>query len=86
MESDQASCITGAALSTRGGRTISVGRLLIGRQDRVGRVVLRINCQPAEDGHLWASLTAAEARLLAGRLLAEAAAVRSRIGPAESSD
>lgn len=47
----------------------------------IGRVTLRITCQRAERDHLWASLTAAEARRLAAELLTQAVAVEHRCGP-----
>src|SRR5258707_14961441 len=38
------------------------------------RVTMRLDQQPHDDGEIWASLTPAESRALAGRLLAQAAA------------
>ncbi|MBV7694525.1 OsmC family peroxiredoxin [Streptomyces sp. TRM70350] len=44
----------------------------------MGRVVLDTSCAPHDEGELWASLTAEEARRLAGPLLCQAAAVDPR--------
>ncbi len=38
------------------------------------RVTLDVECQPYDRGEVWASLTTAEARQLAGQLLAQATA------------
>jgi hypothetical protein len=52
-----------------------VGRLrLDGLPHPAIRVTLDVGCQPYDRGEVWASLTAAEARQLAGQLLAQAAA------------
>jgi hypothetical protein len=73
-----------ATIRTDGGREVRVGRLTLEEAAPIGRVILRVTCQRAERGHLWASLTAAEARRLAADLLGQAAAVdrlcRPRIG------
>ena len=57
---------------------VSVGRLTLEEVAPIGRVVLRMDCQRAERDHLWASLTADEARRLAQDLLSQAASVESR--------
>lgn len=59
-------------LRTRCGRRIVVSRLVIGGDDPIGRVTVRINCQSGERGQLWAGLTADEARLLARHLTVQA--------------
>lgn len=69
-----------AAIRTDGGREVRVGRLTLEDAAPIGRVILRVTCQRAERGHLWASLTAAEARRLAAELLGQAAAVDRRRG------
>jgi putative redox protein len=57
------------------GRELVVGRLrLTGLPHPTLRVTLDVGCQPYDRGVVWASLTAAEARQLAGQLLAQAAA------------
>ena len=57
------------------GREFVVGRLrLEGPPYPALRVTLDVECQPYDRGEVWASLTAAEARQLAGQLLAQAAA------------
>ncbi|MQA87448.1 MAG: hypothetical protein GEV03_23195 [Streptosporangiales bacterium] len=64
------------ALRTTCGRELAVGRLrLSGLDHPVTRVTLEIGCQPYDRDAVWASLTAAEARRLAARLLAQAAAI-----------
>jgi len=70
----------GAEVRTGCGRTIVLGRLVVGDRDPVGRVVLRINCLRGERDQLWAGLTSAEARLLAGYLLRQADLVDDRTG------
>ncbi len=70
-----------ACVRTQCGRRIAVGRLLVGDAGApLGRVVMRINCTRAEYDQLWASLTPAEARLLAGYLLSQAAIVEQAGG------
>ena len=66
------------AIRTSCGRMVSVGRLTLEEVAPIGRVVLRMDCQRAERDHLWASLTADEARRLAENLLAQAASVEGR--------
>lgn len=66
------------AVHTQCGRDIAVGRLVIrAMPEAIGRVVMRINCERAERDLLWASLTPAEARLLAGYLLGQAEAIET---------
>lgn len=67
-----------ATMLTDGGREVKVGRLTLEEAVPIGRVILRVTCRRAERGHLWASLTAAEARRLAADLLGQAAAVERR--------
>jgi uncharacterized OsmC-like protein len=58
------------------GREMRVGRLSLHEVGSpVGRVTLDINCETFDQKDLWASLTPQEARRLAGRLIAHAAAV-----------
>ncbi len=65
-----------SVVRTSCGRELVVGRLrLDGLPHRTLRVTLDVGCQPYDHGEVWASLTAAEARQLAGHLLAQAAAV-----------
>lgn len=68
------------AIRTSCGRTVSVGRLTLEEVAPIGRVVLRMDRQHADRDHLWASLTAAEARRLAEHLLTQAAFVERRRG------
>jgi putative redox protein len=70
-----------ATIRTSAGRQMSVGRLTLDEVAPIGRVVLRVTCQRAERDHLWASLTAAEARQLAADLLTQAATVERRCRP-----
>ncbi|WP_030230963.1 MULTISPECIES: OsmC family protein [unclassified Streptomyces] len=66
-------------MKTRCGRTINVTRFA--PQDLpapMRRVVLDTSFAPHDEGELWASLTAEEARRLAGLLLFQAAAVDPR--------
>lgn len=65
-------------IRTSGGRQVSVGRLTLGEVAPIGRVILRISCRWTERDHLWASLTAAEARQVAEHLLTQVAAVERR--------
>jgi putative redox protein len=70
-----------AIVQTSCGRQLVVGRLrLDGLAPPVGRVTLDIGCQPYDHGEVWASLTAAEARQLAGLLLARAADIEDDSG------
>ncbi|MEW1868578.1 MULTISPECIES: OsmC family protein [Streptomyces] len=63
-------------IRTRCGRTIDVTRFAPrGLPAPMGRVVLDTSFAPHDEGELWASLTAEEARRLAGLLLLQAAAV-----------
>ncbi len=63
-------------VETRCGRTIGVTRFApSGLPASVGRVVVDTSCAPYDEGEMWASLTAEEARSLAGLLLYQAAAV-----------
>ncbi|MFF7311703.1 OsmC family protein [Streptomyces sp. NPDC008137] len=63
-------------MRTRCGRTINVTRFAPpGLPTPMGRVVLDASFAPHDEGELWASLTAEEARRLAGLLLFHAAAV-----------
>ncbi|WP_329469705.1 OsmC family protein [Streptomyces sp. NBC_01723] len=63
-------------LHTRCGRTINVTRFAPeGLPGRMGRVVLDTSFSTHDEDELWASLTAEEARRLAGLLLYQAAAV-----------
>ena len=63
-------------METRCGRTINVTCFTPhGLPASMGRVVLDTSCAPPDEGELWASLTAEEARRLAGLLLVQAAAV-----------
>ena len=65
-----------SVVRTSCGRELVVGRLrLDGLPHRTLRVTLDVGCQPYDRGEVWMSLTAAEARQLAGRLLAQAARV-----------
>lgn len=68
-------------IRTSGGRQVSVDRLTLEKIAPIGRVILRITCRRAERDHLWASLTAAEARQLAEHLMAQANAVQRRCRP-----
>jgi uncharacterized OsmC-like protein len=52
----------------------------------VGRVTLDINRETFDQGDLWASLTPEEARRLAGRLVAHAAAVDREIAESPAAD
>lgn len=57
------------------GRHITIGLLrLDGLARPTTRVTLGIDCEPFDQAESWAALTPAEARTLAGRLLAQAAA------------
>jgi putative redox protein len=57
------------------GREITIGRLRVTDPPRVAdRVTMWLEHQPHDNGEVWASLTPAESRALAGRLLAQAAA------------
>ncbi|MER6622875.1 MULTISPECIES: OsmC family protein [unclassified Streptomyces] len=63
-------------IRTRCGRTIDVTRFAPrGLPAHMGRVVMDTSFAPHDEGELWASLTAEEARRLAGLLLFQAAAV-----------
>jgi hypothetical protein len=63
-------------LRTGCGRNIVVGRLMLDAPAPIGRVTLRASGRPdTDDAGMWTSLTVAEARLLAGYLLAQAGAV-----------
>ena len=63
-------------MRTRCGRTINVTRFAPqGLPAPMGRVVLDTSFASHDEGELWASLTAEEARRLAGLLLFQAAAV-----------
>lgn len=64
-----------AEVRTGCGRRLVVGRLLLDAVAPIGRVTLRASGQPGDDNDMWTSLTVAEARLLAGYLLAQAGAV-----------
>lgn len=68
-----------ATIRTRAGRRVSVDRLTLEEVAPIGRVILRITCQRVEHD-LWTSLTVGEARRLAERLLAQAAAVEHSCG------
>ncbi|MEW2446892.1 OsmC family protein [Streptomyces parvulus] len=69
-------------LHTRCGRTINVTRFAPeGLPVRMGRVVLDTSFSTHDEDELWASLTAEEARRLAGLLLYQAAAVDSEPRP-----
>ncbi|MGW3989194.1 OsmC family protein [Streptomyces sp. NPDC004830] len=66
-------------LRTRCGRTINVTRFAPhGLPASMGRVVLDTSFAAHDEGELWASLTAEEARRLAGLLLFQAEAVDPR--------
>ena len=66
-------------MRTRCGRDINVTRFAPqGLPASMGRVVLDTSFTPHDEGELWASLTAEEARRLAGLLLFQAAAVDPR--------
>jgi uncharacterized OsmC-like protein len=57
------------------GRAITIGRLRVtGPPRAMDRVTMRLEHQPHDEAEIWASLTPAESRALAGRLLAQAAA------------
>lgn len=61
---------------TLAGRTIGVSRYASGiLPTELGRIVLDTACAPGDSTEVWASLTPAEARRLAGLLLQQAAAV-----------
>lgn len=63
-------------IRTHCGRTIDVTRFAPpGLPAHMGRVVMDTSFVPHDEGELWASLTAEEARHLAGLLLFQAAAV-----------
>jgi putative redox protein len=63
------------------GRAITIGRLRVtGPPHVVNRVTMRLEHEPYDNGEVWASLTAAESRALAGRLLAQAAAAERDTG------
>ena len=66
-----------AAVRTGCGRDIVVGRMVLDVVAPIGRVTLRASGRPGEDAGMWTSLTVDEARLLAGYLLAQAAAVEN---------
>ncbi|MGC9407868.1 OsmC family protein [Streptomyces sp. DZ1-3] len=69
-------------LHTRCGRTINVTRFAPEELPaRMGRVVLDTSFSTHDEDELWASLTAEEARRLAGLLLYQAAAVEPEPGP-----
>jgi len=60
-----------AVVHTSCGRELVVGRLrLDGLLRPAHRITSDVGCQPYDHGEVWASLTAAEARQLAGQLLA----------------
>lgn len=61
-------------LHTHGGRCLGVDRLEVDTA-RLDRVVMSVTCRHEERDHVWASLTAREARELAALLLAHADAV-----------
>lgn len=67
-------------LRTRCGRRIIVSRLVIGGHNPVGRVTVRINCEPGERGQLWAGLTVGEARLFACHLMLQAGLLECATG------
>ncbi|MFG3158979.1 OsmC family protein [Streptomyces sp. NPDC048232] len=70
-------------LHTRCGRTINVTRFAPEKLPaRMGRVVLDTSFSAHDEDELWASLTAEEARRLAGLLLCQAAAVDPEPRPA----
>ncbi|MQS17156.1 OsmC family protein [Streptomyces kaniharaensis] len=64
-------------MHTACGRTIAVSRFAPEVLPDVGRVVLDTACEPYDTDEVWASLTPAEARQLAGMLLRQAAAVEN---------
>jgi hypothetical protein len=73
--------VSSAVVQTGCGRELVVGRLrLDGLAQPVRRVTLDIGCQPYDHDQVWASLTAAEARQLAGMLLTQAAQVEDDSG------
>ena len=71
-------------LHTTCGRTLTLGRIrLDGLEHPTSRVTLDLHREPYDSEEVWASLTPVEARTLAGRLLAHAAAAeRESAGPA----
>jgi hypothetical protein len=71
-------------VQTSCGRQLVVGRLrLDGLAHPVHRVTLDVGCQPYDHDQVWASLTVAEARRLAGLLLAQATMVEAERGPTD---
>jgi hypothetical protein len=63
--------VSRSVVRTSCGREFVVGRLrLDGLPHPALRVTLDVGCQPYDRGEVWVSLTAAEARHLAGQLLA----------------
>jgi hypothetical protein len=71
----------GAVLRTGCGRELVVSRLrLDGLPHPVRRVVLGIGCQPYDQDEVWVSMTAAEARQLAGQLMVQAAVLEDGSG------
>ncbi|MGW2248728.1 OsmC family protein [Kitasatospora sp. NPDC001660] len=75
MLTDDTRTTTQQLLHTAGGRTIAVSRFAPEALPDTGRVILDTDCEPYDTDEVWASLTPAEARRLAGMLLRQAAAV-----------
>ncbi|MFD5465662.1 OsmC family protein [Kitasatospora sp. NPDC127059] len=75
MLTDDSRTITQQLMHTVSGRTIGVSRYTPEVLPDTGRVVLDTACEPYDTDQVWASLTPAEARRLAGMLLRQAAAV-----------
>jgi hypothetical protein len=61
----------GAALTTKCGRHIAVGRIQLSAPAPIGRVTLRVGPDSGGRGEAWLSLTTAEAHALAKALLAQ---------------
>ncbi|MFE5586042.1 OsmC family protein [Kitasatospora sp. NPDC056531] len=72
---DDTRTTTQQLMHTAGGRTIAVSRFAPAVLPDTGRVILDTACEPYDTDEVWASLTPAEARQLAGMLLRQAAAV-----------
>ncbi|HEX6347419.1 hypothetical protein [Umezawaea sp.] len=61
----------GAALTTKCGRQIAVGRMQLSAPTPIGRVTLRVGPDGSGRGEAWLSLTPTEANDLARALLAQ---------------
>ncbi|MEU8511093.1 OsmC family protein [Kitasatospora sp. NPDC048722] len=75
MLTDDTRTTTQQLMRTACGRTIAVSRFAPEVLPGTGRVILDTPCEPYDTDEVWASLTPAEARQLAGMLMRQAAAV-----------